>query len=245
MPFNSSLNSYTSHVQSVTEVASLQHDYGHIMNIPQTHFPVAKLEHRPSKTEVVSQIVNSSDLEGGSKVGKFFKKVGRDIKKTANQAPSGIKQVAYSVDRGTRGLQSEFERSATEKDGLIRSMITRTLDEVPGMLGDLAFASATATGNPALAVGAKYGATKAGKIGRNVLKDKTGYGAKKKISDIINKYVPDFKDDIKPVKNKLHHLSGSGHKAPSARNELVKKVMKEQGLSLPKASKYIKEHNLY
>jgi hypothetical protein len=34
-------------------------------------------------------------------------------------------------------------------------------------------------------------------------------------------------------------------KKPSARGEIVKKVMREQGLSLPQASKYVKEHNLY
>ena len=32
---------------------------------------------------------------------------------------------------------------------------------------------------------------------------------------------------------------------PNARNELVKKVMKEHGLSLPNASKYVKDHGLY
>lgn len=36
-----------------------------------------------------------------------------------------------------------------------------------------------------------------------------------------------------------------GGRAPSARNLIVKKVMAEHGLSLPQASKYVKEHNLY
>jgi hypothetical protein len=36
-----------------------------------------------------------------------------------------------------------------------------------------------------------------------------------------------------------------GRRAPSARNLIVKKVMAEKGLSLPQASKYVKEHNLY
>ena len=36
-----------------------------------------------------------------------------------------------------------------------------------------------------------------------------------------------------------------GGRAPSARGEIVKKVMREQGLSLPQASKYVKEHGLY
>ena len=37
---------------------------------------------------------------------------------------------------------------------------------------------------------------------------------------------------------------GAGKKK-SARGELVKRVMREKGLSLPQASKYVKEHNLY
>jgi len=39
--------------------------------------------------------------------------------------------------------------------------------------------------------------------------------------------------------------SGKGKKAPSARNLIVKKVMREKGLSLPQASKYVKKHGLY
>jgi hypothetical protein len=38
-------------------------------------------------------------------------------------------------------------------------------------------------------------------------------------------------------------LSGMGKR--QARAEIVKKVMKEKGLSLPQASKYVKEHNLF
>ena len=37
-------------------------------------------------------------------------------------------------------------------------------------------------------------------------------------------------------------VSGGGR---SKRNITVRDVMKEQGLSLPAASKYVKEHNLY
>ena len=41
-------------------------------------------------------------------------------------------------------------------------------------------------------------------------------------------------------------LSGPvGGRKPSARGEIVKKVMREQGLSLPQASKFVKEHGLY
>ena len=41
-------------------------------------------------------------------------------------------------------------------------------------------------------------------------------------------------------KGKVHTLSGGGN-----RIDIVKKVMKEKGLNLPQASKYVKEHNLY
>ena len=36
-----------------------------------------------------------------------------------------------------------------------------------------------------------------------------------------------------------------GGRAPSARGEIVKKVMREHGLSLPQASSYVKQHGLY
>jgi hypothetical protein len=39
--------------------------------------------------------------------------------------------------------------------------------------------------------------------------------------------------------------SSCGGRKPSARGAIVKKVMAEQGLSLPQASKYVKEHGLY
>jgi hypothetical protein len=37
----------------------------------------------------------------------------------------------------------------------------------------------------------------------------------------------------------------AGAKGRSKRNEIVREVMKKHGLSLPAASKYVKEHNLY
>jgi protein-tyrosine-phosphatase len=40
--------------------------------------------------------------------------------------------------------------------------------------------------------------------------------------------------------------SGGGAKGGrSKRNEVVREVMKKHGLSLPQASKFVKEHNLY
>jgi len=41
------------------------------------------------------------------------------------------------------------------------------------------------------------------------------------------------------------NIGGRKTRAPSARGEIVKKVMREHGLSLPQASKYVKENGLY
>lgn len=49
------------------------------------------------------------------------------------------------------------------------------------------------------------------------------------------------KDDIEKVRKQIE---GKGRK-PSARGAIVKKVMAEHGLSLPQASKYVKENGLY
>jgi hypothetical protein len=50
------------------------------------------------------------------------------------------------------------------------------------------------------------------------------------------------KPQLKFVKSTLIR---NGGRAPSARGAIVKRVMAEQGLSLPQASKYVKEHGLY
>ena len=43
---------------------------------------------------------------------------------------------------------------------------------------------------------------------------------------------------------KAEGMAGAG-KGRSKRNEIVREVMKKHNLSLPAASKYVKEHNLY
>jgi hypothetical protein len=51
-------------------------------------------------------------------------------------------------------------------------------------------------------------------------------------------------DDQRGPSWRPDNYTGSGRK-PSARGAIVKKIMKEKGLSLPMASKYVKEHGLY
>jgi hypothetical protein len=49
----------------------------------------------------------------------------------------------------------------------------------------------------------------------------------------------------RPITTFKKQMETMGGRKPSARGEIVKKVMREQGLSLPQASKYVKEHGLY
>jgi len=57
-----------------------------------------------------------------------------------------------------------------------------------------------------------------------------------------------YQDVNSPYLHQIRASNGGascGGRKPSARGAIVKKVMREQGLSLPQASKYVKEHGLY
>lgn len=262
MPFNSNINSYHSFHESPMYKDKNKNEYNFERDDELDTLQLPKFKYKPTKADVVTRIVENNetddedDFVGGSKIGKWIKKQKKKAKKTINKTADkvkketkkatdktvkGIKQVSYKADRDTRGLQSEFERSATKDNGLIKSIITRTLDEVPAIAGDAAAAAAIASGNPGLAPAAKYATVKSTKVGRNVLKDKTGYGSKN-INEIIDKYVPGYKQDVKPRSNARFAPTP---RPTSRRNYLVKQVMKEQNLSMPKASKYITDNNLY
>ena len=63
-------------------------------------------------------------------------------------------------------------------------------------------------------------------------------------------FVPDSEGGIAPPMRPMRGPAyapylGQGGKKPSVRGAIVKKVMAEHGLSLPQASKYVKEHGLY
>jgi hypothetical protein len=251
MPFNSEINSYCTAVQSSDKVEYLQRNFGEPIDIAHAVL-VTDAQAKRKKAEVVVELVDvEEDFAGGSKVGKWFKKRGREIKHVTKKVEKNVKHGAYKLDRATRGVQKQIAKSATDKNGLIHTVISRTLDEVPQLLGEAAAMGAIATGNPELAGLAQEAVTKGASYGRNKLEDKTGYGAKGKDMDaIFKKYVPGYKDDIKATKSSgpkraPKTKSQSAPRITSARNELVKKIMAEKGLSMPQASKYIKDNNLY
>jgi hypothetical protein len=89
------------------------------------------------------------------------------------------------------------------------------------------------------------------------LKSKTGYGVPGvgqydkgniDLKKTLNKYAPQYKNDMirlkKPAvikgKDKIRSI-----KPVNGRCEIVKKNMVEKGLSLPEASKFVKQNNLW
>lgn len=86
--------------------------------------------------------------------------------------------------------------------------------------------------------------------------------AANKIGDTVGNYIDIDKDALKNEINALGRQQlqtttgfgmkgkkccsrGAGTKKPNKRNEIVRKVMNEKGLSLPQASSYVKQHGLY
>lgn len=209
------------------------------------------------------------DVLVGEGIGKLIKKAKRTVNKgvsnTVNKGVNNVvnvakKQVVKGVNDGVNHIDNNLKqtktgliktgnaikRSATREDGFLHQAIEKVNDHAIPMAGEALGSAAgtalgTAIGNPALgaAVGAKVGRA-AGQIARKELNKKTGYGVAKgvgkykknvNLDKIIDKYVPALKSgEIKSV---------------SSRAQVVKQVMKETGLSLPQASKYVKENNLW
>lgn len=186
------------------------------------------------------------------KIEKGANKAVKKVDRTINKAEKGANQASSAVKKGSIQLGDAIKESTINEDGLIHQGIVKFNDyaipKAGELLGSMAgTAVGTAVGNPLLgeAVGAKVGQL-AGQQGRNVLKEKTGYGVGKyhkniNLDKVIDKYVPDYKTGV----HKPTVLPRKMSKEVSERNAIVRQVMQEKGLSLPQASKYVKENNLW
>lgn len=181
------------------------------------------------------------ELEG-SGIGKFFKKLGKDIKKTAIQSGDAIKD------------------SATKKNGVLRNLISNTLDVVAPVAGEVLA--------PMIGINPMAGKM-AAEIGRKTLKSHTGYGiagvgtykgggvkkdktkietaVKQELNKAIQQFLPESKTEIMGSGNesKSESKSKSANTNRSDRNAIVKKIMQERKVSLPEASKIVKAEGLY
>ena len=85
--------------------------------------------------------------------------------------------------------------------------------------------------------------TLAGQLGPEGLRSLTGYGAHSKD---VGVYKGGAKAKPKPkVKPKAKPRAKPNSGGRNKRNEIVKRVMREKGMSLPQASSYVKQNNLY
>lgn len=267
MPFNSTMN--TPFLQHPTPLKPYDYDW---FQEDLQHLPAPPMKYRPNDTEVISEIVRGQELVGGSKIGKWFKNRGNDVKKVAHQVDnstkgiqSDVKKVAYKADRDTRGMQAEVvkganqvDHSVKDKNGLGRHIIQSANDVlIPEIASAVGRSIAIAMGDPTGNSGA-YAGKLGGQIARKTLAKETGYGAKPhagasgakprhtkeglELEDIINRYVPEYTKDVKHVDLDL----APKKRKVSARNILIKKIMAENpGFTLPQASKYIKDNGLY
>lgn len=200
----------------------------------------------------------------GEGVGRFFKKAAKKVKKAAHAADKATRPAQAVVKREAIKSGDAIKKSTMNKDGLIRKGISAAADRVIPELGAaLGTAIGTAMGNPQL--GAMAG-EKLGNMAREKLDEETGYGigkykkvvgkaAKKAakavkevdLEKVVNKYAADYSKEVRKMANnqKLGDVHLEGGRAVNKRNEIVKRIMKEKGLSLPEASKYVKNNNLY
>jgi len=233
MPFNSTLNNYHSNPYHEKSFQHIRNDYDYQYSDDLTTLNRPSLVYGPRRSHELNDAPQDDyndyedELTGGrgrNTIGRFFKRLGRKITHTGYDIKNNIVHDANVV-----------AKSATDKNGLVHAIIKSANDVIIPVLGT---AVGTALGNPALG-------GIVGKIGRKTLEKQTGYGKKPdtmELSNIIKKYVPNYTKDVKEVSKE----ETKPKKSISARNVLVKKVMAQHPeFSMPQASKYIKENNLY
>ena len=160
--------------------------------------------------------------EEGEMVGEMVRKVARDLIK---------KQTGYG-----RKQQMDGGISLSKLKKKTKPYVSAGLDAVvPGVGGLVGTMVEPGAGT---VVG-----TLAGQLGREGIRSLTGYGAHSKDVGVYKggaKARPKAKAKPK-AKPKAKGNSGGRNK----RNEIVKRAMREKGMSLPQASSYVKQNNLY
>lgn len=174
----------------------------------------------------------------GRSISSSFKKVGSEItsgaKKVGSQIVSGAKQVGSEI-------KSDYQKSSPEF-----KMVARQVLPVLGSLAGSTLGAATGSliGPEGTFVGEQLGSIAGNQLGKYATR-KIGLGRKKKGPVIqASKKIPIHPLQAvtysKPVKKR-----GGARVKSGSRHELVKQIMNQHNVSLPVASKYIKENNLY
>lgn len=176
----------------------------------------------------------------GRSISSSFKKVGSEItsgaKKVGSQIVSGAKQVGSEI-------VSDYKKTSPEFKMVARQVLPAVGSAVGASLGS-ALGTFVEPGGGTF-VGEQLGSLAGNQLGKYATR-KIGLGRKKKGPVIqASKKIPihplqavTYSKPVKTPKKRGGARSGSRH-------DLVKQIMKQHGVSLPVASKYIKEHGLY
>lgn len=214
---------------------------------------VAKKVNKKATKAVLNKVLNELNEEQlnnaivdevleGEGIGKAFKRAGKKIAQSAKRTGRVIKQTAIKSG-------DAIKKSAVNKNGLIHNLIESTADVViPELATAVGAAISTATtGDP---TSGAYAGKMVGQVARKTLKKQTGYGVgtyeggAHVLDQRLSKYATPTGKEIDRQMNRYAGISAQAA-AGKSRNAVVKQVMQEQGLSLPAASKYVKDHGLY
>jgi len=168
----------------------------------------------------------------GRSISRGAKKLGSEITSGAKQVVSGAKQVGSEI-------KTEYQKSSPQFKAAVRKVLP-TLGSIAGnALGD---AASVAIGNPELAPFASQLGSMAGNQLGQYANRKIGLGRKKKPVLQPSKTIPVH--PLQTVKySKVSKRGGARKSTP--RGDMIKKLMKDHGMTLGQASSYIKSNNLY
>ena len=190
------------------------------------------------------------ELDYTTKKSSMYHDVGGHYVKSLPRPYSGgklpsLKDIGRSISRGAKKLGSEITSGAKKIGNEIKTdyqksspefkMFARqVLPTIGSLAGDVAGATlGTAVGGPGF--GTALGST-LGSVAGNQL----GYYANRKIGLGRKKKIP-----VHSLQSVSHNKKGGKRVQSGSRHELVRQIMNQHGVSLPVASKYIKENNLY
>lgn len=172
----------------------------------------------------------------GRSISSGFKKVGSEITHTADQVASGAKKVGTQIVSGAKKVGSEivtdYKKSSPEFKMIARQVLPTVGSAVGASLG-------SALGTFIEPGGGTFVGEQLGSLAGNAL----GKYATRKIG-LGRKMAP-----IHSLQTLQAPARGGarkrGPKKGGARHAIVKQVMQQHGLSLPMASKYVKDNKLY
>ena len=160
----------------------------------------------------------------GRSISRGAKKLGSEITHTANQVVSGAKQVGNEI-------KTDYKKSSPEFKMVARQVLPALGSVVGSSLGA---AAGTLIGPEGTFLGEQLGSIAGNQLGKYATR-KIGLGRKKKIPV----------HSLQSVSHKKTSKKRGGARKSTPRGDMIKKLMKDHGMTLGQASSYIKSNNLY